>query len=319
VASAAGAAEFAPTPVRHARINPSPGTCVLRTGRFPALLPASLALPAAVVRPRTTAARRALQVLLLFGGFLTLAFVLGGQAHADAPVSPFSSRLPSRLPLSTASPRPSGTSLASAPGRTTVERVAASTPRTRQARQSALSLPLPSGDTPGRGTGLTGAADQVGSATGTVRPLSLLLGTVHGAAQQVTSPLVGVATRLTCPAHAVKSAPDAVRHTAIRQHSASSTPFTSRVGHTAATAHGTAMHPAHAAHTQQAPGSQLPVPVDHSSDHPVEGDGGFQHSGGTYAALLPCGVRFPLGAAMIGSAHASSPVKRSTDISVQPD
>src|SRR5690349_4863323 len=101
VASAAGAAEFAPTPVRHAKITPSPGTCVLRTGRFPALLPASLALPAAVVHSRTAVARRALHVLL-FGGFFTLAFILGGQAHADAPASPLSS--------STASPRPSGTS-----------------------------------------------------------------------------------------------------------------------------------------------------------------------------------------------------------------
>ncbi|MBV9022601.1 MAG: hypothetical protein JO362_02065 [Streptomycetaceae bacterium] len=280
------------------------------------MLSAALALSAAVVRPRTTVARRALQVLLLLGGFLTLAFVLSGQAHANAPASPFSSRF-----SSTASPRPSGSSLAPASDRTTVERATTTfTPRTRQAGQSAISRWRGAGLT-GTGTGTgTGMVDQTGSVTRTVRPLSLLLGTVQDAAHQVASPLVGAATGLTCPGHTAKSALNAVHHTAIRPRSAGRTPSTSRVGRTAATAHDTAAHLAHAVYMQQqTPGSQLPVPADSSSEHPAEGDGGFQHSGDTYAALLFCGVRFPLSAAMIDSAHGSSPIQRSTNVSVQPD
>ncbi|MCQ4083243.1 hypothetical protein NGB36_22220 [Streptomyces sp. RB6PN25] len=247
------------------------------------------------MRPRTTVARRALHVLLFLGGFLTLAFILGGQAHADTPASPFSS--------STASSTSSSASPAATAGRTTVEHAAATlTSRAQQAGKS-----------------LTSAVAQVGSVTRTVRPLSLLLGTVQGAAQQVVSPLVDAATGLTCPGHAAKSAPNAVGHTAVRPHSAGRTALTARVGRTAATAHGTAAHHALAAHQQQAPGSQAPVPADHSSDHPVEGDGGFHHSGDTHAALLSGGVRFPLCAAVIGTAHGSSPVMRSTNVSVQPD
>jgi len=45
-------------------------------------LSAAFALPAAVRLPRTVAARRALLAALFLGGFLALAFVFGGSAHA---------------------------------------------------------------------------------------------------------------------------------------------------------------------------------------------------------------------------------------------
>lgn len=51
------------------------------TGKVPTLS-AVLAVPAAVRLPRSAAARRALLTTLLLGGFLTLAFLFGGTAHA---------------------------------------------------------------------------------------------------------------------------------------------------------------------------------------------------------------------------------------------
>lgn len=51
------------------------------TGKVP-VLSAALVVPAAVRLPRSAAARRVLLTTLILGGFLTLAFLFGGTAHA---------------------------------------------------------------------------------------------------------------------------------------------------------------------------------------------------------------------------------------------
>ncbi|MEU1627494.1 hypothetical protein ABZ746_19635 [Streptomyces sp. NPDC020096] len=259
------------------------------------------------MRPRTTAGRRALQVALLLGGFLALAFILSGQAHADSPdaVSMPSARAP--FGAADAAPRP-----------TPVGDAAQSAAQQFTAGAQQFEAGAQQAD--------RGVKDTVAAATRTVQPVVGLLGTVHDAARQVTSPIAGA----TGAGHGdlgnpVTSAPTPVGHQAGRPHSSSAAAPATRVSGPLAdrflvAAHGAAPRLAHVAQPrqeQQGP-AQLPVPAGHCG-YPCEGDGLTHHTGDAHAALFAVGAQFHLGAGVMRPANGSSPTRRSTTVSVQPD
>ncbi|MDF3291095.1 hypothetical protein [Streptomyces silvisoli] len=260
------------------------------------MLPAALALPAAVVRPRTTAARRALQVALLLGGFLALAFVLSGQAHADSPDA--------------VSLRYAGTPFGA------VDEVAPAAPLHAVAQGAAQRFAA------GAQQADRGVKDTVAAATSSVRPVTGLLGAVQDAAGQVTSPIAGATgAGHGDPGNPVSSAPRPLPHKAVPAHvgtAPAARPTASVAGrYPAGAAHRAAAHPAHQRRDGRAP-AQLPFPAGHSG-HPGEGDGSTHHTGDAHAALFADGARFHLGADVPRPANGSSPSRRSTDVSVQPD
>lgn len=252
------------------------------------MLPASFALPAAVVRARTTVVGRAWQVLLLLGGFLVLAFILGGQAHADSPDS--------RSDLSVSNPRPAA-----------VESVA------RGAECSAKSDAAQADG---------GMAKTVAAATGghSVPSVTGLISTVQTTVWQVTSPVTPVV-------HPIGTGPGGSHHGAVGGHGsvrradgparagAWSFAPVSRAGlqRSARDAMRSATHPAGGTRPQapgRSPGS--------TPQHPVESDGSAHHEGGACAAFYAAGTRFHLDAVM-RTTHGPAPVQRASGVSVQPD
>ncbi|MBY8883898.1 hypothetical protein K7472_03460 [Streptomyces sp. PTM05] len=260
------------------------------------------------MRPRTTVARRALWVALLLGGFLALAFVCGGKAHADTP---------GNQPA-----RPAATTL---PGAATLP------DRPLTADQAA-------GNVAGQATrDVNSSADRAGSgvrgtvaaATRTARPLNGLAGSVRATAGRVTAPVVRVIGDVNAGHHGSGHGGAATSGGTVR-HRGAGRPGVVRGGAFASQvsgpqaydvmAHGAA-HPfplaGSKAAPQQAPG-HAPAPSDRSG-HPVEGDGAAHHTGDGHADLFGCGVRFPLNAAAPGAAHGPAPLRRASDVSVQPD
>lgn len=244
---------------------------------------------------------------LLLGGFLALAFILSGQAHADSPeaVSMPSARAP--LGAADAAPRP-----------TLVGDAAQSAARQFTAGAQQFEAGAQQAD--------RGVKDTVAAATRTVRPVVGLLGSVQDAAGQATSPIVGA----TGAGHGglgspVTSAPTPVGHQAGRPHSSSAATSATRVSgpradRFPAAAHGAAPQLAHLAQqrqVQQGP-AQLPVPAGHCGQ-PCEGDGPTHHTGDAHAALFAAGAQFHLSAGVMRPANGSSPTRRSTSVSVQPD
>ncbi len=243
------------------------------------------------MRPRTTVARRAVRVLLLLGGFLVLAFILSGQAHADAPDIQF-------------------VRSASNPSPVAVDSV------TRGAEQSVTA-----------GTAQAGRSvvDTVAAATasGTVQPVTGLIGTVQGATHQATSPVVTVV-------HTIGAVPGSSPHGAVGGHvSVTRTAGRTDAGTWSAVPapRASSLRPARDAGPQGAhagrvthpltPG-QLPASTQHS-EHPVESDGSAHHEGGAYAAVPAAGTRLHLSAVARSAAHGSAPLQRPSDVSVQPD
>ncbi len=248
------------------------------------------------MRPRTTAARRALQVVLLLGGFLALAFLLSGQAHADSP--DWGSVRYARTPLA-------------------VDETAPTTQLHAVAQHAAQRFTADAQQTD------RGVKDTVAAATSSVRPVTGLLGAVQDAAGQVTSPIAGA----TGAGHGdsgnpVRSAPTTATHQAVQADTASAARPTAAVAgrYQARAAHRAVSHHAHVTHQrrQERAPAQLPVPVGHSG-HPCEGDGSTHHTGDAHAALFAGGARLHLGTDMPCPVNGSSPTRRSTDVSVQPD
>ncbi len=241
------------------------------------------------MRPRTTVAGRALRVALLLGGFLVLAFVLSGKAHADSP------DLQSVGSVSSVSP-------------VAVDSV------TSGAERSVTT-----------GTAQAGRSvqDVVAAATGsdTVKPVTGLIGTVQDTAHQATAPVVSVIHTVTPGSggsHHGGAGQVSVRRTSGRTHadqrSVVNAPRAaglrpSRSAHRSASA-GRATH-------QRVPG-HLPAPVQHP-EHPVDSDGSAHHTGGADAAFFAVGTRIHLSATAMPAAHGSAPLQRPSDVSVQPD
>ncbi|PWI43760.1 hypothetical protein [Streptomyces sp. ICBB 8177] len=271
------------------------------------MLPPALALPAAVVRPRTTAARRALWVALLLGGFLALAFVCGGKAHADTP---------GNQPV-----RAAATTL---PGAATLpDRSLSSGQATQRAADQATR-----GVNSAAGRAGSGVRGAVAAATGAARPLNGLADSVRATAGRITVPVVRVVGGVTGghhgSAHGGSTSGGTVRHRGAGRsgsdHGGGSASQVSGPRVYDVMAHGAA-HPVPLAGSkaapQQAPG-HAPAPSDRSG-HPVEGDGAAHHTGDGHADLSGYGVRFPLNAVASGAARGPVPPRRASDVSVQPD
>ncbi|MDI5965855.1 hypothetical protein [Streptantibioticus silvisoli] len=260
-------------------------------------------------RERGTGGGRALSVALLLGGFLALAFVLCGQAHAAAPESP---------------------SVLSAPA--TGPALADSV--TRGAEQGATEQAADGG----RDVTHAVAAATAGPATD---PVTGLIDAVTGVTHQVTTPVVQavgpvvpvvpvvpVGAHSRAPGHHVADHRCSVATRTARPAPAgprSTTAARTRAGHHAA-------RPApHALPRQRAGGQAAPaaaaapaVPVRtpgvaRHSGHPVDGDGTAHHTGGTNASGPAAGAHVHHDAAARAIASGSTPLRRASDVSVQPD
>ncbi|WP_231905114.1 MULTISPECIES: hypothetical protein [Streptomycetaceae] len=272
------------------------------------------ALPAAVVPSRTTVAvRRALRVTMLLGGFLAVAFLFAGRAHADTP----------RVP---------GVPGAHTAARSTTPHRAA----TGKALAAAASSAADRGEIPGvargavdGGSGLdaTGVPGDV-ARMAVVRPVGTLddalePGRVIGAVRQVAGRLVPVAAgpsagapggghHVVAGSRAGHGGATATRRTA--SPAADVAPTTTGGGHAAYAVSGahTGVQVAH-----RRPAHAPAAPAGHQ-EHPGESDG-VHHDGGAHATLPASGARLPLNAVAIRAAHGSSPLQRPANVSVQPD
>jgi hypothetical protein len=237
------------------------------------------------VRPRTAVAERALWVLLFLGGFLGLAFILSGQAHADTP----------GIQSGYVSERASAVE--------TVERGAEHSVQdgTAQAGRS--------------------VEDTVAAATGSdsISPATSLVGTVQGATHQATSPVITVVHAIGAGpgdhGHGAAGRHVSVTRTAGRAHARTRSSVAPR-SHDHRSARGIARQAAHSAGGShpQAPG-QFPASTQ---QHPVESDGSAHHAGGAFAAFYTPGAYRHLGAVVV-TAHRSAPVQRASGVTVQPD
>lgn len=248
------------------------------------------------MRSRTAAVARALWITLFLGGFLALAFVLSGQAHADTldgrSVRTLSDGGATTVVSVDRNAGPGLDTSAARAGKSVRDTVTATAGDRGLARVTGLICTL-------RGT--------VGQATA---PVTTVIGTVgvghggsgHGGSggsggggvvRPVTGPVKAVAVR--------SSVVPAPRGGAVR-------PIRRDARHEVNV--GRVTHPRAPGHT--------PAPAQRS-DHPVEGDGGAHHSGGAYAVSFGAGTRIHLSAVGIPAAHGSAPLRRVSDVSVQPD
>lgn len=249
------------------------------------MLSSSSVSVAAVVRPRTTAAERALWVTLLLGGFLGLAFILSGQAHADSPGIQ------------------SGYVSAHTSAVETVERGAEHSVQdgTAQAGRSV------------EGTVAAAAGSE------SIPPATSLVGTVQGATHQATSPVVTVVHAIGAGSgdhrHGAAGRHLSVRRTTGRAHARTRSSAAPR-SHDRRSARGIARQAVHSAGGThpQAPG-QLPASTQ---QHPVDSDGSAHHAGGAFAAFYTPGAYRHLGAVMV-TAYGPAPVQRASGVTVQPD
>jgi hypothetical protein len=268
------------------------------------LLPAAPALPAAVVPSRTTVARRALQVALLLGGFLALAFLFGGQAHADTPgTSAFPTastvNVPSNVPLDKATQGTLGAAT----------------------RSAAAGQAAP--DIQGVRYVVT-AVQRADGAAQTARQVTGLLGNLQQTARQVVSGVPALTGtigegRIGTGQHGANGDGSAVRRAAGCPHPAGvQAAPASRVTGLATAAQTDGRQFGARPMDRHRTSDRTPADPAGHSEHPCEGDSAH-HTGTDYAALPLTGAQLLHSAVAPLTAHGSSPLKRPTDISVQPD
>ncbi len=255
------------------------------------MLPAASAPVANPVPARTSFAGRALQVMLLLGGFLVLALILSAQAHADAPDSRSATSATAQHPALVVS----------------LERGAEHSVRAGKAQAD------------------RSVDDAVAAATASdpEQPAIGLVGTVHDITHQMTTPVTQVIGTIGAGHGGSVHGTGGRRGSAPRNPGrpggvwfsfdarATGSPAGAFAGHHARTGHGDLVTPS------RAPG-QLPLSAQYN-EHPVESDGGAHHTGGAYAAVPAAGARAHLSAAALPSAHGSAPLRRTSDVSVNPD
>jgi hypothetical protein len=243
------------------------------------------------MRSRVAVPGRVWQVVLLLGGFLVLAFVLSAQAHADAPDNRSVPSAPVRRPTLVVS----------------LERAAERSVKAGKAQadrgvQGTVAAATQSGD----GQPTTGLLDTVQDVTHQVTiPVGEVIGTVtagHGGSGHGAAGRSGSAPRPTAPSHDARFVDPASR----------------TAGHPGAPSTGRAPAGRFDRVTpSRAPGGS-PGSAQHP-EHPVEGDSGAHHTGGAYAAFVAVGARVHLSAVAMPAAYGPAPLKRASNVAVDPD